>query len=212
MYGGFCFGTGFTVPGTFWYSNAYPAWPGMNQATKAQDQAEARRLIKEAGVVGTKVEQSCRIDYTFSAEFNEQVLRSLGFEPFISCGDINLWNEYMYTMKWQTSTLGSPSGGFPSNQISTWVTAAKPSINQFNDPKFDEWQRVVLTSLDPEERRKALWAAENYMFVEKVFAAPYYREEVIMPQRTYLKGTIVPGWAAHNNTDRATDWIDKSLR
>ena len=82
----------------------------------------------------------------------------------------------------------------------------------FTDAKFDAWEKVIRESVDPVKRREAMWAAEKYYFVDQVYTAPYYREEVVMPQRTYLKGTIVPGWAAHANEDRATDWIDKSLR
>ena len=211
MYGGFCYGTGFTVPGVYWYSAAYPDWPGFNQATKAQDQAEAIRLVKEAGAVGAKVEQSCRIDYTFNAEFNEQLLRKLGMEPRIYCIDINLHTDYLDNNLWHSSTGGSSSGGFPSAALSAWITTnAFPSANA--DPKLDEWDRIIHTVIDPVVRRKALWEAEHYFFVEKVYQAPYYREEVIMPQRTYLKGTTVPGWAAHANNDRSTDWIDKALR
>ena len=213
MYGGFCYGSGWTVPGVYWYSSAYVNWPGFNQKTKAQDQTEAKRIIKELGLVGTKVEQSCRIDYTFNAEFNEQVLRSLGFEPRINCMDIALNGDYNNAGKMQTSTGGATSGGFPNLVMAAYVsTAVNAGTVRPVDLEFDRWQKIVLTSLDPVERRTAFWAGENFFFVEKVYAAPYYREEVIMPQRTYLKGTIVPGWAAHANEDRAMDWIDKSLR
>ena len=213
MYGGFCYGSGWTVPGVSWYSGEYVNFPGFNQKTKAQDQAEAKRIVKELGLVGTKVEQSCRIDYTFNAEFNEQVLRSLGFEPRINCMDIQLNSEYNNAGKMMTSTGGAASGGFPSPVMAGLVsTAVDIGTVLPAHPEFDRWQKIVLTSLDPKERRDALWAAEKFYFEEKVFAAPYFREEVIMPQRTYLKGTIVPGWAAHANEDRATDWIDKSSR
>ena len=211
MYGGFCYGSGFTVPGVSWYSGNYVNWPGFNMATKAQDQAEAKKIVRDLGLTGTKVEQSCRIDYTFNAEFNEQLLRSLGFEPKINCMDIQLHTDYLQAGRWHSSTSGSPSGGFPTPQLSTWVTSnAYPDANA--DPKIDVWDDIILTSLDPAERRKALWEAEHYVFVEKIYQAPYYREEVIQPYRTYLKGSIVPGWAAHANTDRSTDWIDKALR
>lgn len=211
MYGGFCYGTGFTVPGVFWYSQAYVDWPGFNAATKKQDQEAAKKIIREIpGLAGMKVEQSCRIDYTFNAEFNEQVLRSLGFDPKINCMDIQLHEEYQQAMKWHTSTAGSSSGGFPS--LRGFVTTAVNSTTQWNDKKIDAWDDIIQTSLDPMVRRKALWEAEHHILVDMAYQAPYWREEVLQPYRTYIKGPIVPGWAAHANIDRSSDWIDKAVR
>jgi hypothetical protein len=197
----------------YWYSEAYKNWPGFNMATKKQDQDEAKKIIKDLGLIGTKVEQSCRIDYTFNAEFNEQLLRSLGFEPRINCMDIQLHSDYSLAGKMQTSTGGATSGGFPSGMMTGLVsTAVDAGVNIPNHPEFDAWQKIVLESTDPAARRKALWEAEDFYFNQKIYTAPYYREEVLQPYRTYIKGPIVPGWAAHANNDRSTDWIDKSLR
>ena len=213
MNGGFCFGSGWTAPGVYWFSGNYVKWPGFNTATKAQDQEEAKKIIKDLGLVGTKVEQVTRPDDLFQAEFNEQILRSLGFDSRISSMDIQLHNDYLVSGKMQTYIANPATGGFPSPMMTPLVsTALDAGVIRPIDLEYDAWQKIILTAMDPAVRRKALWEAEDFHFIEKVYLAPHYREEFIQPYRTYLKGPIVPGWGAGSNNDRSTDWIDMTLR
>lgn len=210
MQGGFAFSSGFLSPASWWHSHQYYEWPGFNPKTKTQDQAEAKRLMQEAGLVGAKTPISCRTDYLFMCEFEDQVLRGLGFAPSIELMDVNTQAEASRTMQYTVQAGGVCSDLQPIQCMASYTTDSMP--NRYNDPKIDEWQRIIVTSLDPEVRRKALWDAERYFILEKAYNAPFWREEVLGPYRTYLKGSIVPGSRAHSNTDRATDWIDKSLK
>ena len=210
MQGGYAFSTNFFGPGNWYHSGAYKDWPGFRQSTKAADQAEAKRLIKEAGVAGAKVEILCRIDYLFMCEFMDPVLRQVGFEPYIELLDVNTQSDRSRTLQYDTAPSGPGAVAFPGEQLAGYVTTA--ITNRFNDPKIDQWQSVVLNSKDPLVRRQALWDAEKYMILEKAYMAPFLREETVQAYRTYLKGSWVPGYEPHKNTDRATDWIDKSMR
>lgn len=213
MYGGFAYTAGLVSPGSWWFSGAYANWPGFNPATKERDQAEAKRLLQEAGLAGTKVDITNRIDYLFIAEMTYEVLRGVGFEPRIQSMDVPSASEFTQSMRHQVSTGGAGViSGFPGGTLASWVSTSKTSGNVTNDTKIDEFAAVIATSLDPVVRRDALWAAERYIILEKAYNAPYYREEAVIAHRTYLKGVTVPGFASHNNTDRATDWIDKSMR
>lgn len=210
MQGGFAFSSGFLSPASWWHSYQYTEWPGFNPATKAQDQVEAKRLMTEAGLVGVKVPISCRTDYLFMCEFQESVLRGVGFEPSIQLMDVNQYSEAVRTLQFVVEQGASCNYLQPGQCMTSLVTTAES--NRYNDPKIDEFQSIILNSTDPIVRRQALWDAERYFLLEKAYEAKFYREEVVGPYRTYLKGSIVPGAQAHQNTDRATDWIDKSLK
>lgn len=212
MQGGYAFGSGFLNPAASWHSDQYKVWPGFNPATKAQDQAEAKRLMKEAGLVGTPVSIACRTDFLYMCEFAESVLRGVGFESRIEIMDLNQVRQTTEGMRHQTYILGICNGFFPSQCLEAWVSTAQRSGNVTNDLKFDEYQKTILTSLDVKERKEALWASERRMLLEQAYDAPFLREETVQAYRTYLKGSVVPGYQPHQNTNRATDWIDKSMR
>ena len=210
MQGGFAFSSGFTSPTSAWHSGAYNNWPGYTQATKAADQAEGKRLLKEAGLVGTVATINCRTDYLYMCEFSESVLRGVGFEPRIIMEDVNASSATTRTLQFHAVMGTLYNGLFPGAALDTWVTTAV--TNRFNDKKIDAYQDIILTSVDPQVRRQALWDAERYTLLEQAYKAPFLREETVQAYRTYLKGSVVPGYQPHTNTDRATDWIDKSMR
>jgi ABC-type transport system substrate-binding protein len=213
MQGGYAFSSGFFSPASWYHSGAYKTWPGYTRDTKAQDQAEGKRLLKEAGYVGAKVHILCRTDYLFMCEFTESVLRGVGFDPFIDLKDVNAQSEMSRTGQYQAQTSGPGAVLYPGDQLSGYVTyAANAGISKPLDTKIDDFQKIILTSTDPLVRRQALWDAENYYLVQMAYNAPFLREETVQAYRTYLKGSIVPGFQPHTNYDRATDWIDKALR
>jgi ABC-type transport system substrate-binding protein len=212
LYGGFGFSAGLVNPGSWWFSGDYVNWPGFNPATKKQDQAEALKLIQEAGVKGTAVTITDRNDYTFIAEYNESVLRELGFNPTIKMNEIGPNSAFKSAMLHHTAVSGLSSGGFPGNALASWVSYNPDASNKTGDTKFDEWDRIIQTSTDPAARRKALWDAEKYMVAEMHYAHPWYRGEALVAYRSYLKGTTVPGWAAGYNGDRVFDWIDTAQK
>lgn len=210
MQGGFAFSSGFLSPASWYHSGAYKDWPGYTRDTKAADQAEGKRLLQEAGVVGAPVSILCRTDYLFMCEFAESVLRGVGFAPFIDLRDVNAQAEMSRTGQFQTQTSGPGALVFPGDQLVSYVTtAAYAGVYRPLDTKIDDFQKIILTSLDPDVRRKALWQAERYYLLEMAYNAPFLREETVQAYRTYLKGSVVPGFQPHSNADRATDWIDK---
>lgn len=212
MQGGFAFSSGFLSPASWWHSGAYATWPGYMKDTKAQDQAEAKRLMQEAGLVGTKVSISCRADFLYMCEFSESVLRGVGFEPNIELLDVNAVRQVTENMQHQTYMAGPANGLVPGTALAGRVSTNTRSGNKTDDMKIDDYQRIILTSTDPLVRRRALWESERYVLLDMAYNASFLREEVVAPYRTYLKGSIVSGYQAHDLTDRATDWIDKSLK
>ena len=211
LYGGFAYSAGMVNPGSWWFSGDYVNWPGFNQKTKKQDQAEALRLIDEAGVKGMALTITDRLDYTFIAEYNESVLRQMGFDPKIKMNEIGPNSAFKSAMLHHTATGGLPSGGLPLTVLLGYVSWNAESSNKTGDTKIDAWEEIVRTSVDPVARRTALWEAERYIVAEQHYAHPHYRGEQLVGYRTYLKGQTVPGWAAGFNADRARDWIDPSL-
>ncbi|MBF8299454.1 MAG: transporter substrate-binding protein, partial [Dehalococcoidia bacterium] len=209
MLGGHAHSSGWLSPSSWWASNAYKEWPGYTQATKKQDQAEAKRLMQEAGLVGASAPITCRTDYLYMCEFQLSVLTELGFKSEIMLLDVNAEGEAGRTMNFITKSGGICDGLLPNCLASLVSTAVNA---RYNDPKLDAWDRTISTSTDPLARREALWAAERYFLLEQAHAAPFLREEVVAPYRTYLKGSIVPGYQAGDNSDRATDWIDKKMQ
>lgn len=210
MQAGFAFSSGFTSPTSAWHSGQYNNWPGYRQDTKAQDKAEAKRLMKEAGLVGSPLTINCRNDYLYMCEFSEAQLRAVGFDPKIILEDVNTSVTTGRTLQFQVVMGTLYNGLFPGAALETWVTTA--ITNRFNDTKIDAYQDIILTSSDPQVRRQALWDAEKYVLLEQAYKSPFLREETVQGYRTYLKGSVVPGYQPHTNTDRSTDWIDKSLR
>jgi peptide/nickel transport system substrate-binding protein len=209
MQGGYAFSTGFLSPASWWHSHQYFEWPGFNPKTKKEDQAEALRIFGETGLKGSPVSITCRQDYLYMCEFIDSTLAQIGFKPAIELVDVNIATERSESLQFQTLAGGVCSDLKPIQCMQGYVTTA--IVNRYNDPKIDEWQNIILTSTDPLVRRQALWDAEKYFLLEKAYNAPFWREEVVAPYRTYLKGSIVPGNRAHSNSDRATDWVDKSL-
>jgi ABC-type transport system substrate-binding protein len=210
MHGGFAFSSGFLSPASPWHSFQYEKWPGFNPATKVEDQAEAKRLMKEANLAGAATPITCRQDYLFMCEFADSVLTELGFVAEIKLMDVNAQADASRTLQYITQTAGPCNDLRPAQCMEAYTTTATP--NRYNDPKIDEWQNIILTSTDPAVRKKALWEAEKYFLLDMAYNAPFLREEVVAPYRTYLKGSVVPGARAHDNSDRSTDWIDKSLK
>jgi ABC-type transport system substrate-binding protein len=210
MQGGFAYSSGFLTPASWYHSFQYQKWPGFTKETKAQDQAEAKKLMQEANLVGTKVPITCRQDYLFMCEFQESVLRGLGFEPSIQLMDVNAYTEAIRTLQHVVEQGAACNGLEASLCMNSLVTTA--ATNTYNDKKIDEYQEIILTATDPMVRRKALWDAEKHFLLDMSYEAKFFREEVVGPYRTYLKGSVVPGARAHDNTDRATDWIDPSAK
>ena len=212
MEGGMAATAGMVSPGSYYFSNQYESWPGFNNATKAQDQAEAMKTVKDLGVAGTRVQVESRVDYQYMVEYTDAMLRRMGFNSVIQMYDLPTNVDRQARLQYQVSTGGFPTSGFPGGALDQWVTTNHASGSNFNDTKIDEFDRVIRQSSDPKVRKDTLAAAENYIVAEKYYVCPFYRIDWVGAYRTYLKGQVVPGWTAHNNTDRAWDWIDKSKR
>ena len=174
--------------------------------------AEALRLMKESGAGGSTVVISCREVYVYMCEFLDTTMRGLGLAPRIDAMDLNRLNEITQPGRHQMTIAGTGTQGLPGTPLTTFVTTNPLNSDKHGDTKVDDFQKKILSSIDPVERRNTLWEAERYILVDKVYDVVFYRTEAVIAYRTYIKGAIVPGWQVHDNNDRATDWIDKSLR
>jgi peptide/nickel transport system substrate-binding protein len=211
VYGGFGIENALMHPGSYWWNPDFRNWPGYNSAKKAQDQADAKKLLKEAGLEGTPITITCRDFYLQNCEFLNLTLKQLGTNPRIDVMDQLRLQELTQPGNYQVQ-ITSFSPELPNQLLLTLVTTNPLNTNKHGDTKVDDYHKTIQTTIDPAERRKVLWEAEYYVAVEQAYAQPWTREEGVIGLRTYVKGVWTPAAAVHNLNDHRTTWIDTSLK
>ena len=209
--GGYGIPGGVMVPGSYWANPDILTWPGYNPATKAQDQAEAKRLVAASGLAGSKVNLVSRDLYEYLAVFWEAQLRELGLNPSIEIVDGNIETERNVTGNFHA--VVRPGGSMlPSQALTAFVTTNPQNGHKHGDTKIDEYDAAIQGALDPKERRRILWEAERYIIVEKAYYPVFWREEAVVAYRTHIKGVWVPGTSINLLNDQTFVWIDNSAR
>lgn len=211
VWGGFAVEGGIMVPGSYWANPDILTWPGFNPATKAKDQAEGKRLLEEAGLVGSPVTITCRDNYIPTCEFMDQQLRGLGFASKIQVVDSNLLDSLTSSGRFQISA--TPGGAtLPSRALAGYLTTNPASSIKHGDMKIDEYHTKILETIDPAERRRVLFEAERYIILEKAYYPSWYREEALLGYRTHIRGLWIPGERGDQTIEYATTWVDNSRR
>ena len=211
VYGGYALGGTIMVPDSYWSDPSFRTWPGFNPATKAQDQAEAKRTLKETGYEGTSLNVTCRDFYLPNCEFMEVMLRGLGFNPRLDVMDMNRQTTLLQSGNFQIDMRpsGAPS---PSRMLTGFTTTNPLNTHKHGDKKVDEYADLLDTTIDQAQRRKLTWEADKYVILDKAYYPHWYWEEAIVSYRTYVKGMRIPGEQIQHNNEMATVWIDTSLK
>lgn len=210
-YGGFASLGGMTFPGSYWANPEFATWPGYNSATKKQDREEAKRILKEAGLVGTKVIQLCRDNYLFNCEAIDSQYRQLGLDSTIDIADTNRVAEKSQSGQYQANMSGI-GASLPGKLLLPYLNTNPLAANKTGDPKMEDYHRKLNTIQDPLKRREALWEVERYLLVEKYYVIPGPWEESTVAYRTYIKGFWVSGDSPLQNNAHQTVWMDQKMR
>ena len=211
VYGGYGLVGTTMVPGSSWSNPDYVNWPGFNPKTKAQDQAEAKRLMKEAGVEGMPINVICRDVYIPNCEFMELTLRGLGFVPKLDIMDINRQTTLLQAGNFQLDMRPGGTGN-PSTLLTAFVTTNPLNTHKHGDVQVDKYHELIQTTIDPTMRQKLTWEADKYITVDKAWYPHWGWEEAVVAYRTYVKGMWIPGEQVQNNNDMSEVWIDKKVR
>lgn len=210
-HGGFALPSAIMAPGSAWYNSETPMWPGFNPKTKAADQAEAKRLMKAAGVEGMPIKVQCRDLWLQECEFLELTLRGMGFNPTLEVMDFAILQNRVR----QNNYLVAPysSGAAEAGKLLPgYLTNNPAAITKHNDPKIDEFSKAIDSTVDPVARKKLVQDAEKYIVVDKSYYPAWYTEDAVFGYRTYLKGEWVAGYNVGNLNEHATVWMDNSAR
>jgi len=211
VYGGYALEGTFMVPGSMWSDPSFVTWPGFNPKTKAQDQAEAKRLMQEAGVVGTPLTITCRDFYLQNCEFMEATMRGLGFVPKLDVMDLNRQNPLLQSGNFQIDMR--PGGaGKAGNLLTSFVTTNPLNSHKHGDKQVDKYAELIDTTVDPKERQRLVWEADRYITYDKAWYPHWYWEEAVVAYRTYVKGLWIPGEQVQHNNEMSTVWIDTRLK
>ena len=211
IYNGFALQTDIMPPGSYWTDPTFSTWPGQNAATKGQDQAEARRLVREASMEGLAVTVTCNETYLTNCEFLGMELKGLGLVPKIEVVDSLRFLEVTTSGNYQIGVAPLQADN-PDQGMILFLTTNPVSYNKHGDAKVDDYHRQVAVAVDPVQRRNIFWEAQKYLIAEKAYVSPWAREEAVVAYRAAVKGIWVPGTQVQNNDDMATTWLDTSAR
>lgn len=208
VYGGFAIESDLMVPGSYWTDPGFPAWPGMSASTKAQDQADGKTLIKEAGLEGAPIAITCADVFLQNCEFLELQLKGLGLSPRIEILDQVSVNQRVQEGNFQVvvATIGAEN---PDQALLAFVTTNRTNANKHGDARIDEYHQRIVATVDPSERRQILWEGQRYLIQEKAYLQPWPREEAVIAYRSHIKGLWVTSAQVHYLNDMGTTWIDR---
>ena len=211
VYGGYAVEGGIMAPGSDWADPSIREWPGYNPKTKAADQAEAKRLLTEAGAVGTPVTLTCRDIWLAVCEYLNLSVKELGMKPTVEIMDFNVMTEKNQSGNYQAITR-SGGAAHPGQLLTPYLTANPLVAVKTGDPRIDEMDSAIKTTIDPAARRKLVRGAVEYVVLDKAYETYWFFEEAVNAYRTYMKGVYTPNRTVQNNNSWGTLWVDKKLR
>ena len=195
-----------------WVDPEFRKWPGFSAENKAQDRAEAKRLMAEAGYAnGVEMTTLCRFKWSFKCEWVQAQLAGLSIDLKIEFHDDAIWYERNRTLGYDMQTMVLCGGTIPetcrdgmarySVQPNSWI--------KHEDAKIDEFFDEMLNATDLQGREKAYRALDYYVTVEQAYHVPVWGELQTVPFRSHVKGLQWPPERPSNNTDYATVWLEK---
>jgi peptide/nickel transport system substrate-binding protein len=203
---------GILLPANPFVSPDLLTWPGFNPKTKEQDRAEAKRLLAEAGYAkGFTMGMLTRRVFQIDGEWIHGQLAGLNIQLQLQLVDEAGWARGRISKDYDTDWWAHVGPPFPE---ATRTGLARYSVSpaaivKHEDPKIDELFDRLLAATSFEERARGWRAIERYVILDQVYFIPTTDTIVVLPFRKHVKGFVVPGEGAHNNTDYATVWLDK---
>ena len=107
-------------------------------------------------MTGTPANILCKYAYVDNCQFLDIALRGLGLKSNINIEDLNLYTRDSQDGNSQVM-INSFSPVLPNEFLLTLVASNPLNLSKNNDPKMDDYQKVIASTLDPAERRKVVW-------------------------------------------------------
>lgn len=150
-------------------------FPGCRQP-KDEDIATARELVQKHYPDGLTLEVVTRAvgDYVQRSQVVLENLRAIGIEPkfrtFESAAGYAFYRKKEHTLI--TAQDRAMVLADPDSFISIVLISANGLWSGWRDPQVEEWIQISRTTLDPQERREALYNIQRYLWTQDTFFAP----------------------------------------
>ena len=191
----------------------FRTWPGWNPETKAQDRAEAMRLLQEAGHTERfTLSLICPNRWLNTCEFTHAQLGGLGIDVDINIVDEAGWSAGRLTLN-NDIQIGGGAGTdtIPESAEDALTTYSTSNFApaKHEDPKVVETFRQLNSTSSLEERVRIWREFERYLLLERVYLAPAFGQLAVVPYRSEVKGLPIPPEGVMNSQDHATTWLDR---
>jgi ABC-type transport system substrate-binding protein len=187
-------------------------WPKFDLGPREEKQAEARRLMAEAGYEdGFSMGHLCRALNTAPCEFLKAQLDGLGIELRLQLVDEGEWNRARVSLNYDSQQGRLTPSPIPEGTESVYGRYSNnpDAYAKHEDSKLDDLYRSLRDALTFDRRVEVWRAVERYLFVEQTYIIPIAESINVVPYRAYVKGLVIPTEDAHTHTDFATVWLDK---
>jgi peptide/nickel transport system substrate-binding protein len=187
-------------------------WPGWNPATRAQDRAEAKRLLAEAGYArGAKITHNCWTTWLNLCQYLKAQFADIGIDLELAIVDQLGRTRGLTNLEFDTIVGNAPRTPFPEGlqRLLGPFSFSPASTGKHEDPKVTQYFAQLSGASSLDQRVKVWREMERYMVVEQVYIVPLASGSQVVPYRSYLKGFPVPAEDLQNNLDHATVWLDK---
>lgn len=207
VHGGFAVEAGIMPPSSDFQHPELKTWRGLNPATKEEDKAEAKKILKDSGYEGLDIEVMCRDVYLEKCEFMDAQFRALGLNPSLNVLDVHGITEATTSGNFTIDTR--PSGGSnPGDVEVSYVTTNPFSAHKHGDTHIDDVFSEISQTSDQPKRYKLAQEIEKYVIDEKIYFSAWWWEVAVVAYRSHVKGVWIPGVNTHNLNDYTTTWID----
>jgi peptide/nickel transport system substrate-binding protein len=186
-------------------------WPKFDLGSLTLKQAEARRLMADAGYAdGFSMGHVCRSLNTAPCEFLKDQLAGLNIDLQLQIVDEGEWNRARVSLDYDSQQGRLTPSPIPEGTESVFGRYSKnpDAYAKHEDLETDEMYRRLREALTFEQR-VVLWRdIEEYLFVEQTYVVPIAESINVVPYRSYVKGLAISTEDAHTNTDFSTVWLD----
>lgn len=193
----------------------FHTWPGFrtDPAGRAEDLAEAKRLIRENGYEGLEVQLLVRDSDLYREEWVASELRGLGLNVKMDVVDGTTWSARNRAGDYQMNRIGAATLVQPAIILNTIDqknpgTAARRGWN-------DDFLQGLLESFNAtpsskkQERLETLQKMERYLLTDTHYLIRLWWERAVWAHQNYVKGVRVPAVDSQYNLDHETVWLDK---
>ena len=186
-------------------------WPKFDLGPLEEKQAEAKRLMDEAGYTrGFSMGHLCRALNTAPCEFLKAQLAGLGINLRLQLVEEGEWNRARLSLDYDSQQGRLTPSPIPEGTESVYgrYSGNPDAYAKHEDARVDELYRLLRDSLTFERRVEAWRDVERYLFMEQTYIVPIAESINVVPYRSYVKGLAIPTEDGHTNTDFATVWLD----